>query len=473
MNFEYGIKFTWLNFGADEPKKVNTVADNTIINNTCGILINEFSAANLFSGNRIEDNVYGVQLSGFAQPAGNVFKNNMFSNNRYSIADGSNRANDVDTSNTVNGKPVYYWVDKHDMAVPADAGCVVLKNCSGITVQNLQFINNGQGILLCYTTNSTITGNVLTGNAEGITLRDSSNNEISGNIISESGDYGIKLYYGSSDNTVSENNIEGTGKDGVHVEHGGSGNTIIKNQINNSQEYGIYLSSFQNSVIAENNITLSKVCGINLQYGANENTVRGNYLTKNGLGILVETAGITITENTMIENYGWAMRLNGSQKNNKIHHNNFINNNVTEGLQVSMPAVWLFDPPESSQKNGPTLAAGNPNSWDDGKEGNYWSDYLSRYPNASEAGNTGVGDTAYFINENNIDYYPLMKPYGTVNADLLSPSASPTQEHTATPSPNTQTEIEPPPTALVVAISVASVAIASIGLMVYLKKHNS
>jgi len=53
----------------------------------------------------------------------------------------------------------------------------------------------------------------------------------------------------------------------------------------------------------------------------------------------------------------------------------------------------------------------NPSIWDNGTSGNYWSDYLTRYPNASEIGNTGVGDTPFYINENNIDHYPLMEPF--------------------------------------------------------------
>ncbi len=50
--------------------------------------------------------------------------------------------------------------------------------------------------------------------------------------------------------------------------------------------------------------------------------------------------------------------------------------------------------------------------WDNGSVGNYWSDYLTKYPNASEIGDTGIGDTPYVIDANNIDHYPLMFPIG-------------------------------------------------------------
>jgi nitrous oxidase accessory protein NosD len=50
--------------------------------------------------------------------------------------------------------------------------------------------------------------------------------------------------------------------------------------------------------------------------------------------------------------------------------------------------------------------------WDDGFVGNFWSDYQSKYPNASEIGNTGIGDTSYVIDSDNVDRYPLMCPWG-------------------------------------------------------------
>jgi nitrous oxidase accessory protein NosD len=61
------------------------------------------------------------------------------------------------------------------------------------------------------------------------------------------------------------------------------------------------------------------------------------------------------------------------------------------------------------------------NIWDDGKEGNYWSDYLNRYPNALEGANRDVGNTAYTINENNIDRYPLLSPVVISDASLSPP----------------------------------------------------
>jgi hypothetical protein len=72
----------------------------------------------------------------------------------------------------------------------------------------------------------------------------------------------------------------------------------------------------------------------------------------------------------------------------------------------------------------------NDNFWDNGAVGNYWSNYLVKYPNASEIGNTGIGDTAYIMkreehlalgdpNATNVDNYPLMCPWGAPEVALL------------------------------------------------------
>jgi len=47
------------------------------------------------------------------------------------------------------------------------------------------------------------------------------------------------------------------------------------------------------------------------------------------------------------------------------------------------------------------------NSWDNGEEGNYWSDYTGE-----DLDGNGIGDTPYLIPDKGkaTDNYPLMKP---------------------------------------------------------------
>jgi hypothetical protein len=125
-----------------------------------------------------------------------------------------------------------------------------------------------------------------------------------------------------------------------------------------------------------------------------------------------------ITNNT-----DWGIQLKSvsdqymSSINNIIIHNNFINNQQGDGLDVSIPAMWVLH-------GGYVSGVGN--IWDDGHEGNYWSDYKTRYPDASEVPGAGIWDQAWEINENNIDHCPLISPY-TANTlqNISAPSPLP------------------------------------------------
>jgi hypothetical protein len=70
-------------------------------------------------------------------------------------------------------------------------------------------------------------------------------------------------------------------------------------------------------------------------------------------------------------------------------------------------------------------------SWDNGAQGNFWSNYTLKYPDASEIGNTGIGDTPYIIERDeystkeypdvkNVDNYPLMYPWGAPQVTLFN-----------------------------------------------------
>jgi parallel beta-helix repeat protein len=304
-NFDFGIHIT---ARASYAKSYNhTISGTTITANKLKGIYISWSSNNTLVGNNISYNEdYGICLSG----SNNLLRNNTMDNNKYNFGITSESLNnDIDRSNTVNGKPICYWFDVQDRTVPSDAGYVALINCKNITVQNLQLSHNGEGIILVSTTDSTITQNSITANRdEGIGLYQSSRNLISGNYIANNG-RGLGLVFWDG--------------------------------------RGIGVTDSSNNQIIGNNIT---------------------------------------------KNNGYAIRFTGNQRDNVFYHNNFIDNKVHEGLQVSMDKVY---------------GLGLGNEWDNGEKGNYWSDYVTRYPNATEVDSSGVGDTPYIINENNQDNYPL------------------------------------------------------------------
>jgi len=138
-----------------------------------------------------------------------------------------------------------------------------------------------------------------------------------------------------------------------------SGNAILDNR------YGIYLEASHNNSIIDNTITNNLYAGILLD--ADNNSIIDNRVLRNGIGI---NANYT--------------------DNNRIYHNSFINNTN----QVD--------------------SCNSTNIWDNGCEGNYWSNY-----NGNDTDGDGIGDT--LLPHEGVDYFPLMSPYieGDVNHDAI------------------------------------------------------
>ena len=326
----------------------------------------------------------------------------------------SSYINDVDASNTVNGKPIYYWVNQHDRTVPEDAGYVALINCTRITVQNLNVSDRCEsGILLIATTDSLITRNTATYNTNGITLAyGAEHNVVSENTITRNENAAI-LVREAHDNEFIANNITGEGAFGNRLGLqfiNSQRNIVVGNTLSNNWDANIKLENSA-ATITRNRLTNS-TDGIWLVSSAdsliNENTIMDN---RDGIAV-ADSSRNTIVANNITENWNWGIRLTGSQKDNVVYRNNFIDNQIGEFLQASMPGY--------GQAN-----VANPSTWDKDGEGNYWSDYLERYTNGSEVGNSGIGDTAFIINENNVDHYPLIAPYLSPEPSALPMLAMP------------------------------------------------
>ena len=482
-NFDNGIRFThyiadWY-AGETNPKHPAncTIRACNITNNVYGISLH-YSFNCSVIGNYIAHNTYGLYLYG----SDNILRNNKMAQNQYNFWEVDDNVNDVDASNLINGKPIYYWVDRHNLKVPAGAGAVILKHCSGITVQNLNLSQNGNGLSLYYTNNSEIIDNVISDNYwRGIEIWWSNNNSIIGNHITNTQDYGIEIY-DSHNNTYSHNLIKNN-ECGIYNRKTSTGDIISSNQVIGNKRTGIdagsdstitknYVASNgagilarSNCLITENNITQNELSGLALSSNC---LVMSNYISKNNIGIIISTGTKnTITLNSIVENVEWGIKLAGygaepgeAPENNFIFKNNFINNNGN-GKQAYVKNVtfWGTGPSETHELPGPA------NSWDDGAEGNYWSDHY--------------GDGIYYINENNQDNHPLLEPMEFTALEIpyvpspqvaetpTDPTANPTTE----PTPDSTFEPEPFP-AMIVAVAFAATAIVvSAFLLSYFKKR--
>lgn len=172
----------------------STISANKITpNNGCGIRLESDSNFNNISENDVTSNRNGMGIYLY-QSSSNTLTDNTMANEHelgYDFGiDGSSPSdfiNYIDTSNTVEGKPIYYWIGKQGTNVPLDAGTVILVNCTGITVQDLNLTGNRQGILLASTTNCKIAQNRIADNCIGVLTYDSSGNMMYHNNLFQNG----------------------------------------------------------------------------------------------------------------------------------------------------------------------------------------------------------------------------------------------------------------------------------------------
>ena len=220
-----------------------TIRNNTIINNDLAGINVWFSSYNSISENNIRNNYYGIVLQYSVE---NTLRNNHMSDNKRNFFIWGDTPSyfyhDIDSSNTVDDKPMCYWLDQHNRSVPSDAGYVALIHSSNITVQNLDLNNNGQGVLLVQTENSIIGGNTITNNRWSVYLLFSSNNTVSENSLVNSGS-GIYLS-DSSTNTIYGNSVANNyvGIDLSYHFYPSTNNTIYNNNFVNNTEQ-VYIST--------------------------------------------------------------------------------------------------------------------------------------------------------------------------------------------------------------------------------------
>ncbi|MCD6434439.1 MAG: PKD domain-containing protein, partial [Candidatus Diapherotrites archaeon] len=177
----------------------NNIHNNNVnSNNADGIYLEDSSNNNIHNNNVNSNNYYGIVLS---HSSNNIYNNNA-SNNEVGIClwDSSNNSitNNVMNSdgihiggsqlqywnthtiegNTVNGKPLYYFKNQIGGKVPEDAGQVILANCTGMRIENLNISNTYAGVQLGFSSHNIIKNNTVSNNGDGIYLWGSSNNKI-------------------------------------------------------------------------------------------------------------------------------------------------------------------------------------------------------------------------------------------------------------------------------------------------------
>ncbi len=184
----------------------------------------------------------------------------------------------------------------------------------------------------------------------------------------------------------------------------GAGHTLQGNGINTGQnsEIGILLGGPDLShrecwgVLVEN-LRIYNIPTGAFSVGGSNNSFIGNYFDKSSMEIQgnANGTGDLIKHNNLVNaTVLFDYNPNGTDI---ITENNFVNTTIS---------LWL--------SNAPVV------------DRNYWSDYQTRYPNANEIDNTGIGNTPYVFStaQNGSktvyyqDYHPLMKPVISSQANI-------------------------------------------------------
>ena len=274
------------------------LTDNTVSSsNYCGILLSSLSNTTL-ADNIVNSNGYGISIRTSANST--LANNGMSSNDHNFEVSGpelEHFLHDIDNTNLVDGKPLYYWVGRSDAAVPQDAGLVCVVNSTNVTVRDLELSDGYDGVLFAYTSNSRIENVTASGNYFGVHLVSSTSNTLDNITANNNAWTGIR--FESSDSTANDNDDKG-----IHISSSDN-STLNGNTAEHNSAQGIYLDSSGNSTLTGNTASNNDNSGIYLT-SANDNTLAGNIAGSNsGCGIyVISSDSNTLSDNVANSNTG-------------------------------------------------------------------------------------------------------------------------------------------------------------------------
>jgi parallel beta-helix repeat protein len=363
---------------------------SSITNNTTYGIYLFYSSNDTVSGNNITNDNYGVYLDSSSNST--ILRNNITNNAQCGVLlyDSSNH-NTVSGNNITNTK--YYGAVDLDLGsdyntvsgnVFTNDGLIVVESFSNVVEGNLV---NGKPLVYL----EDISDYAVSEEAGQVVLVDCRSMVVD-NLNLSRAEVGVELL--RTNDTRITNNTMAHNEFGVYIDDFCNGDTVSGNNITNNDD-GVYLGTFcDNDTVSGNNLT-NNYAGVGLDLRCSNNIVSRNNVTTNKYGVWLGTSCsyVTVSENDIADN-GYGVYISSSS-NDTFFHNNLVDNAQQVGRQ------WP-----------------STNAWDEGypSGGNYWSDYLTKYPNAAENDSSGIWNTPYVIGTNNTDRYPLMAPCHTFDA---------------------------------------------------------
>jgi len=270
----------------------NNIIENIVFNNSNGIYLRLSSSNNIIGNVVMFNSISGIMIEDSYD--NNLQENKLSSNGIviYGKLLSHWNTHNIDSSNLVNNKPIYYYKNQDNGIVPKDAGQIILANSKHIVIDGCTIAHASVAIELGFSTANSITNNNIIGNINGVYMYSSDGNKIENNNV--------------HDNTI-----------GISLDSSNN-NEIIRNIILNNSGSGIYVGYSINNTLKNNDISRNRLSGIEMWY-SNRNIIVMNNLTGN-----VECG----------------IQVGGSSNFNHIHHNNFIANRDLQGYDDSNGNLW-------------------------------------------------------------------------------------------------------------------------------------
>jgi len=327
-------------------------------------------------------------------------------------------------------------------------GTVLSVNADNISVVRFTIRNSGLnfppygndcGVFLNYTIGSNISHSVVTNNRIGIYLFFSKSNFIENNVVHSNHENGIWLWY-SGNNVLTENKIWNNSynfgvfggslsdfDNSIDVSNIVDGKPIqyvigVQNEIfDNQRNTGVlYLINCRNVTVQNLNLTknghgvfcfnmtdsrIENVTASENNYGiylqdSTGNVIDNNRCLRNWVGICLQDSNYNFVENNTAENGEKGISLYKAHNNN-LRGNTFVNN--LYGIRFySSYSNEVFHNNLIENFEQVDLIISYQNVWDNGFEGNFWSNYVG-----SDINRDGLGDIHQIIDDSNGDHFPL------------------------------------------------------------------
>jgi len=283
-----------------------------------------------------------------------------------------------------------------------DRMALYIYDCTGCGILENTIVDNDVSAYVYSSTECTIRENLINNTTCGIQVLYSSKCFVGANTVANSHgglEPSISVQW-SDDTDLVKNTVSGAEWACIEISHCKNCQVLENNASNAHDGIAIYLSN--NSRISENTVTNCSSRGIYV-FESVFCEVAYNFLETSARVFELQGLNQSIVVGNTVKN-SWAL-FTGTEGHyeNTVFDNNFI----------SCPLIIVTE----------TVR----NTWDDGSEGNYWSDYsgvdLCHGINQNETGSDGIGDAPYYVKDEwgNItgqDRYPLIGAFSDFNATL-------------------------------------------------------